>query len=251
MLKARKMTYHTLGGWIGMSESGVKKLLNAEDGSVGRLADICNALGLSLATLVAEAEGAPPQHVPWTPGALAFFEEHPAHWQLLWELYERDLDIEGIRHRHGLDEASMDRYLADLERLGYVRRAPDGRVITCYPTRSGWGLSATLGERALWPIQQGLLDHVRVRMRQPEREQPELDLLAMIRPQLRPESAMELRQALLDTIREFARRADRERDLYPEQDKMECGAMILVAPFALHDAVTLPPLQADPTVAAP
>ena len=51
VLKKQGMTYLELGRAIGMSESGIKKLFGARDGSFQRLAQICAALGLTMAEL--------------------------------------------------------------------------------------------------------------------------------------------------------------------------------------------------------
>ncbi len=51
-LKERGLTYRQLGKGIGLSESGVKKIFLARDGSFQRLAEICRYVGLSLSEIV-------------------------------------------------------------------------------------------------------------------------------------------------------------------------------------------------------
>ena len=53
ILKVKKMTYRDLAEILEMSESGVKKILSAKDGSFGRVLQMCRALDVSLDDLIA------------------------------------------------------------------------------------------------------------------------------------------------------------------------------------------------------
>jgi len=55
-IKAKKWTYHDLAQALQMSESGVKKMLNAKDFSFRRFIQICEALNISASYLLQQAE---------------------------------------------------------------------------------------------------------------------------------------------------------------------------------------------------
>ena len=54
-LKGSKMTYRGLAEQLEMSESGVKKMLNGSDVSLGRLLQICDVLQVPLSEVVASS----------------------------------------------------------------------------------------------------------------------------------------------------------------------------------------------------
>jgi transcriptional regulator with XRE-family HTH domain len=55
-LKKRGLTYQHLAAEIGLSESGIKKILAGYDGSFQRLAQICKVAGLAMADLFSDQE---------------------------------------------------------------------------------------------------------------------------------------------------------------------------------------------------
>ena len=92
ILKVKKMTYRDLAEILEMSESGVKKILSAKDGSFGRVLQMCRALDVSLDDLIAEAADVGPHVVRFTPEQMAFFENNPSYFCFLNELMGVSID---------------------------------------------------------------------------------------------------------------------------------------------------------------
>lgn len=53
ILKARRIKYAELAPRLGMSESGLKKLLNGVDCSLSKLGQVCDELDISMSSLIA------------------------------------------------------------------------------------------------------------------------------------------------------------------------------------------------------
>jgi len=242
ILKKRGITYRELAQWLDMSESGLKKLLNANDGSFNRLLSICDVCDVPLADVVAQAMSAPPAPVTMSRDAEAFFVQHPGAWFFLWELWERAFDVASIQQDYDLDDASIDAYLRALSGLGFIHLNSEGGVINAQKGRRGVAMTTTLAEVAMWPLQHEVLQQTRQQCRQSMgHEDDNAALLIMDRPKMRHATARAFRGALLQTVRDYSQQAQREATLYPDEPREEWAALVCFAQLRLCDVVHIPP----------
>ncbi|MDH5492670.1 MAG: helix-turn-helix transcriptional regulator, partial [Myxococcales bacterium] len=128
LLRRRRITYRQLGSRIGMSESGVKKLLGGEDLSMVRLLEICEVLDLEVDELLRVAREGPAEARELDEATKRRLAKHPRDLWFLWALMERGGDVEALRRAIGMDARSARRILARLDAGGFVRIGQDGSL---------------------------------------------------------------------------------------------------------------------------
>ena len=128
VLKGCRVRYAQLAETLGMSESSVKRVLNKEDGSLGRLEQICDFLGIKFFDLVSQAHQAGDQEFVLTPEQSQFFMKNPEYMSFFTLLYEEGLSVKEIAKEHRLNRASVVRYLNQLEKLGLLEVHAGDRV---------------------------------------------------------------------------------------------------------------------------
>ncbi|MCA9671657.1 MAG: helix-turn-helix transcriptional regulator [Myxococcales bacterium] len=136
-LRAHGLTYAELAGRIGMSASGVKKLLNADDAGFGRLSDIAAVLGVPLGELI-EASQRGDETVELSEAAQRYFLAQPRCFAFYWKLAVEGMTPAEIGARFGVSEERRERYLTALQSLGLVaRRGGEVRLESRHPARPG------------------------------------------------------------------------------------------------------------------
>ncbi len=218
---------------MGLSESGVKKALNADDGAFSRVTQLGGALGLSLEDLLALADAAP---APWrlTEAQEVYFREDPRRWWFLLALSERGWAPEAVAARHGLAPEVVEGWLAGLERRGVIRRTEGGRVLPDDAAGRPWQAGPRFGDAVTAPAQDALLVHARSRIRDRDAHPyPGLTECGFGRLALTEGSLAEFKQALRAVVAEFADRSRREQLLHPEEALIPAAVMTVMAPFSL------------------
>ena len=231
-LRNRRITYAQLADELGMSESGIKKLLTADDVSLSRLSAICDVLGVSVVDVVSEAASpAPTVFVP-DEGQRAAFIAEPRLLVVLWALGEHKGDVESTRARLGLDRRTMRRLVRKLARVETIEVLDADRVRLRYPESTDWRLPADVGRAVMAPLQDALLGSARSHV---ERGAGEHVDLGFARLQLHPNTVRELQAAMRALLREMGARSRRERALHRGEALVEVGAMTVLAPYGLAD----------------
>lgn len=127
-LKARKVTYAELAAGIGLSESGVKKIFTARDGSFQRVAEICRFAGLSIGDLLAETDQDQVE-IDFTDKQQAAFLRDAKLFEFFWRLvYERAPLAEAKRAMKVVEKQAFA-WLRQLDGLGLVQLLPGDRVV--------------------------------------------------------------------------------------------------------------------------
>ena len=235
VLKERGWTQAQLAERVGMSESGLKKILGGSDASFGRVCALCQALDLELADVL-EVAGQSPG--PWrlTEAQEQWFAAHPAGWWFLCELAAAGWRLAPLLERHGLSAATAEGWLAALERRGVLRRTAGGQIIPEDASRSPWQGGPRFGDAVIAPAQDALLAHARRRLREREEHPlPDATECGFARLRLTPDSAQALKTALRELVADFARRSRRERVRHA-QAVVPVGVLTVSAPFRLGDA---------------
>ena len=124
-LKQHHITYKDLAEGIGLSESGVKKIFAAEDGSFQRLAQISKYMGIAMAELFQEA---PSIGVDFSSKQQAEFLKDPTLFYVFWLLvYERQ-SLEDTKKQLKLSATEAFKKLRTLDLLGLIELLPDNRL---------------------------------------------------------------------------------------------------------------------------
>jgi transcriptional regulator with XRE-family HTH domain len=203
-LRARGVTYRDLAAHLGMSESGVKKMLTAKDFPLGRLLEICEWLGVSAAEMVKLVERPEIREVELSAAQQDALVKDPVLFRVYWRLSVENETPERIRDAEGLAAVELRRRLARLERLDLVTSAPSGRVRPRHQGLFRWAQGNPLVDRLNRDWSRTTLDAALAAATRDDGMQR----LSYLR--LAPETLADLLRALGATVDEFARRAKRE-----------------------------------------
>lgn len=136
-LRKKNLSYRELGDAVGMSESGIKKIMSGDDVSLARLGAICRAIDVDLVELLSAAWSPPPAPVRFSAEQEAFLAAEPACHSFLEALLSYDFDVDAVMRDFELDRRSADHYVDRLEENELVRVTAEGRVKPAFAD-SGW-----------------------------------------------------------------------------------------------------------------
>lgn len=125
-LKKRKLSYRILAREIGMSESGLKKLMNAKDISLQRLVNICQVLGISVADLIKDEEVS---RVSFSSQQELEFEKNPILFQVYWLLVYERRSADKIQTALRLNKGEMFKLLRKLDKINLIKISENDRLI--------------------------------------------------------------------------------------------------------------------------
>jgi len=235
VLRTRGWTYARLGEAIGLSESGVKKIFIAEDGSVERVVRICAALGITLEDLLELADTSPG---PWrlTKEQEALFRRDPRCWWFLRVLSAHRWDVDAVVRNYSLSDVKVEGWLAALERRAIIRRSESGTVTPDAAAGRPWQGESDFGDAVVAPQQDALVTHARARIRHKDRYPlPGLTECGSGQMWLTEPSIQEFKQALRDLVEEFATRSRREQRMHGLDALHSVGVLTVMTPYSLSD----------------
>jgi DNA-binding Xre family transcriptional regulator len=127
-IKAKGYTYKKLANKIGMSEAGLKRLLNANDCSLGRILKICGAISVTLEDLISIADKVEEETQSFTEAQRELFTRSLDHLKYYYKLRVERLDTERIRRQLGWNHSKCERILFDLDRANLIRLLPGNKI---------------------------------------------------------------------------------------------------------------------------
>jgi transcriptional regulator with XRE-family HTH domain len=202
-LKKQGITYRELARRLGLSESGVKKILSARDGSFGRVARISDELGLSMGELLSgQDEGM--LELSYTAAQQSYLVKEPRALRLYWALVYERKSLEEAQKIAGL--APKDRFatLRRLDQLQLLELLPGDRVRVPAVRQVRWVGGGPLVDKLYREWSAEFLRKVAT----PEQRPGQQFIIRYFRASQR--TADELMAALHDVETEFVRRAIRE-----------------------------------------
>jgi len=96
LLKQRGLRYCDVADQIAMSESGLKKVLNADDGSFLRIEQICSVMGLTLRQVLLASQDESPPPLEFSAQVEQAFIDEPRLWFVLSELAVNGFDLRDV-----------------------------------------------------------------------------------------------------------------------------------------------------------
>lgn len=118
-------TYQSLGQKLGLSIATAKRMLNGEDLSMERALEICDALGVTFSDFLADVSALSVRYRFYTEAQEAFLTRRFHHFAFL-RFLQKGWTTEQIGTTFSLDATDTARYLADLEREGFLVMMPSG-----------------------------------------------------------------------------------------------------------------------------
>jgi transcriptional regulator with XRE-family HTH domain len=207
-LKQRGIGYRELAQGIGMSESGLKKVFTASDGSFERLVSICRYAGLALQEILQPSTSV---QVDFSDEQQKEFVRNPSTFRYFWYLvYERKSRDE-IEKRMGLSKAEGFAKLRRLDQLKLIRLLPGDRLRVPAIRAVRWTGSSPFMRKLYQDWAHQVVDH----LAKPESDPDEFFLLRYLK--LTPSTYRELLESLRTLEIEFVRRSIVEMQTQPER----------------------------------
>ncbi|MBC7002973.1 helix-turn-helix transcriptional regulator [Photobacterium sp. BZF1] len=137
-LKNNSINYKALSAQLGISDVSIKRLLNNQQPlSMQRLIAICQFIDVPLSKLLAEAEKNLFKIPVFTVEQDQAFWDNPALFTFWTKLTEHQ-SVDEISEMYQLDNASVHRYLRQLEKVGLISLGLANEVKLCVPTHTSF-----------------------------------------------------------------------------------------------------------------
>jgi transcriptional regulator with XRE-family HTH domain len=205
-LKQRGLTYRELGKSINLSESGVKKIFLADDGSFLRLAQIARFLGLSLTELVSDQRMT---NVGFSEAQQSEFVNNPLLFKFYFLLVYERADLTSASKDLKLTNNEAFKLARKLDVLGLIKLLPGERLIVPSIKAVSWKGTGDF----LAKLYRDWSTQMMSQVAKPDSAENELFILRYI--QMTPKTYAEFVAAHRALEAEFMRRSVREMQLKP------------------------------------
>ncbi len=128
ILRSKKVSYRDLGYSLKLTEAGVKKMFLARDCTVSRMAQICDAIGISTADLFESFLKLPIREMNLSLSQSEFFVKNPNYFNFYQKLSFERFSISDLSKAYRLTDKSVRKYLTKLEEFGLLEIHPNERV---------------------------------------------------------------------------------------------------------------------------
>ncbi len=212
LLKAKGVSYRDLAKHLGLSESGVKKIMRGTDVSMHRLSQICKVLQISLVDFMQSLEHRRYENTQYTLEQQNHFLREPELFYFYWKLVFERCSLDAIMSELGVSSENINQMLLKLDKLNLIELGP-GRKLGLPRLKA----IRSFGDGKLiqkvyreWSYQ--LINKISP----PDRHDKGFFLFRGLK--MREESFQALVQALRDVEEEFINRGIREMKLFPNHE---------------------------------
>lgn len=226
VLKNRKLNYDELAQRMGVSESGIKKMLNAKDLSFNKVSGLLSAADISMAEFFKVLEEAEPPGKTLSPKQEEYFVKNPNAYHFFHQLLELDLDWKKLKSRHGLTQKCVDSYLLNLDKIGVLELHPGNKIKSEFAGNCRLSFGMKLMKLVVDEKHRSLLGFAHI----PNEKFRGRKHLANGTLSLKPSTAAEFNQALRDLVGEYMKRSQRESVIEPEDRREDIGFLVVVTP---------------------
>jgi DNA-binding Xre family transcriptional regulator len=147
ILKNKKIRYNELSLVLGLSESGLKKMMSAEDISMERLSKICKAVEISVLDLIQLSQTQDIQSVDFTPRQNELLLKNPQVLIIFWQLTVENKTIEEIRKNEKLTAIDFQKIIFKLEKVDLIKTGPKGKIVSAHRGLYRWNESTPLVQK--------------------------------------------------------------------------------------------------------
>ncbi|PIQ62914.1 MAG: hypothetical protein COW00_00250 [Bdellovibrio sp. CG12_big_fil_rev_8_21_14_0_65_39_13] len=121
IMKMKKITYKEIAQHLGLSESGVKKIMQADDLSLSRLQEITQYLEINIVDLMAHISDPKILDGRFSPEIEQFFVKFPEAFDFYWKLVVERTPLNKIQKAWNLNDAELYRWLRELDQLNLIQ----------------------------------------------------------------------------------------------------------------------------------
>jgi len=223
VLKVKKITYKSLADELGMSESGVKKLLTSKDISLTRVEQITRLIGLSLADLFQIADEAEVKNVRLSPKQENALFENNLLFRVYWFLAVEEKTLDAIKKSEKLTNDQLQRNLLKLENLDLIKIGKNNRIASVHKGLFRWASDGPLVKKLNNEWSENTLKKVLSHKNNADC----LHRLSYLR--LSDKSKTAFYERLNELVNEFARLSQREKTRYADRDLTSISSLIAIA----------------------
>ncbi len=147
ILKNKKIRYTELSRDLGISESGLKKMMSAQDISMERLNKICKTIEISVMDLIQLSQTQNIQSVDFTPRQNELLLKNPLALIIFWQLTVENKTVEEIRKNEKLTAIEFQKIIFKLEKVDLIKTSPHGKIISAHRGLYRWNESTPLVQK--------------------------------------------------------------------------------------------------------
>lgn len=129
ILRNKKVQYKELSQALSISESSIKRVMNAEDASISKIEEICDYIGITFFDLIDTCKNEAPIAFKLSACQEKFLTKNSNYFYLFHLLYEEKVSVAKIRDRFKISIKSMNKYLKKLEDLNLLEWHPGNKLI--------------------------------------------------------------------------------------------------------------------------
>lgn len=226
ILKNRKVKYEQLASKMGVSESGIKKMLNSEDLSFNKISRILSTAGIGVSEFFKLLEETTPPEKSLSPKQEDYFVKNPSAYHFFHQLLELNLDWKKLKSRHGLTQKSVDSYLLALDKIGVIELHQGHAVKSQFAGNCRLSFGMKLVKMVVDDRHRSLLSFAHI----PNEKFRGRKHLANGVLSLKPSTAAEFNQAFRGLVSEYMKRSEREAVFEPENQREDIGFLVIVTP---------------------
>ena len=223
VLKVKKITYKSLADELGMSESGVKKLLTSKDISLTRVEQITRIIGLSLADLFQIASEEDVKNVKLSPKQESALFENNMLFRVYWFLAVEEKTLDAIKKSEKLTADQLQRNLMKLENLDLIKIGKNNRVASVHKGLFRWASDGPLVKK----LNNEWSENTLRKVLSGKNSNDQLHRLSYLR--LSDKSKTAFYDRLNELVNEFARLSQREKTRYADRDLTSISSLIAIA----------------------
>lgn len=228
LLKTRKIKYDYLASRLGLSESGIKKMLNSNDLSFNKISAILNVADVNVSEFFQTMEQSKPVEKSLTQKQEDFFLKNRDAYNFFYQLLSVDLDWKVLKERHGLTQKSIEKYLLMLDKIEVIELHPGNVVQSQYAGNCKLTYSMSLVKAVVDSKHRNFLDFVHI----PNEKFKGRKHVVNGTLKLSSQSASDFNKALRDVVAEYMNKAKREKVVTNAESLEDIGFLIAVSPTA-------------------
>lgn len=221
-LKNKKTSYNTLANEIGMSESGLKKLLNAKDISLNRLTQITNVIGVSLSDLMDLAYEEEVKSVELSKNQESALLADNTLLRVFWRMSVENKSEEETIKTEKITRKKLTSCILKLENLDLIKSTKSGKIISIHGGMYRWTNKGRLVKKLNYDWSERTLNKT---LKNLEQSFHQLSFL-----QLSHESKKQLFEKLQDLSDEFARVSRRDKMKWANKDLSPISLLLAATP---------------------
>lgn len=234
VLKRKKIKYSDLAAEMEMSESSIKRLMSADDGSLSKIEAICDVVGISFFDLALLTKEDKPRNFYLTKKQDSFFAKNTHYFYFFSLIYEQRFTIEEVKKQYKLTDKSLMKYLKKLEELEMLERHPHNRIKWLIQGSTALPDLTDLGKHLMSTSIRNFSDIILTEGRLKSELEGKEGSFRISELNLKKETVHRYRMELDELAEKYAKEADREERIYGKEGLELFTTLVSVLPLRLY-----------------